>query len=126
MKSQNHQFTKFISLLKFPGLQYLARCRFALGEPGSVVSAPARLWRVSFTRRVAARKKANKQNISTQIRENHRNSVHDETIFRRVGTEGESWYIVCTANNYEMFFNLLLARINTFFNSFGSSTSWAA
>ena len=57
---------------------------------------------------------------------NFQQSTVSWVFFRRVGTEGGNWYFVCTANNYEMFFNLLLARINTFFNSFGSSTSWAA
>ena len=50
--------------------------------------------------------------------ENFQQSTVSWVYFRRVGKEGGSWYIVCTANNYEMFFNLLLARKNTFFNSF--------
>ena len=52
--------------------------------------------------------------------ENFQQSTVSCVHFRRVGKEGGSWYIVCTANNYEMFFdmfNLLLARKNTFFNS---------
>ena len=36
--------------------------------------------------------------------------------FRRVGKRGGSRYIVCTVDNCKMFFNLLLARKNTFFH----------
>ena len=56
------------------------------------------------------------ENFRANMPENFQQSTVSWVCFRRVGTEGGSWYIVCTANNYEMFFNLLLARISTLFN----------
>ena len=37
------------------------------------------------------------------------------TVALRAGTEGEKWYIVCIANNYEMFLNLLHVGPNKHF-----------
>ena len=102
----------------FPGISQI--CPKIIGCTNNV-PAPSLF---SNSSEVDTRKRLIVENFPANTEEGHvrpkifNNQPFSCVYFRRVGKEGGSWYIVCTANNYEMFFNmfnLLLARKNTFF-----------